>query len=405
MDLALTADQETIREVFADFFAVEAGPDHARAAEPSGFDRSAWVRLLETGAPGMGVPESGGGGGASLADLAVVAEELGAAIAPVPLLEHAVAARILFASGACPDAVVGGTEIATLALQPAQYGTCRLVPAGAVAQHVVALDGDRLMLTSRDAPGDALGNHGCLPLADRALGDATVLLEGPGARVAYARALDEWRTLTAAALVGIGRSALELGVGYAKERHQFGKPIGSFQAVQHLLADLPGLVDGARLLGAKAAWAGDGALDDNGDNSIDDNSLGDNGDNGDNSLGDNGDNSLGDNGDNSIGDNGDNSLGDNGDNSIADNGDNSIADNSIADFATLAGMALVFAGEAAATATDRSLHVHGGYGFAEEYDIQLFYRRARAWALVLGDPARECRRIADLLLGPSGNTA
>ena len=62
-------------------------------------------------------------------------------------------------------------------------------------------------------------------------------------------------------------------------------------------------------------------------------------------------------------------------------------------------MSLVVAGEAATTATDRSLHVHGGYGFAEEYDIQLFYRRARAWSLVLDDPARECRRIADLLLG------
>ncbi|SVA77516.1 uncharacterized protein METZ01_LOCUS130370, partial [marine metagenome] len=44
---------------------------------------------------------------------------------------------------------------------------------------------------------------------------------------------------------------------------------------------------------------------------------------------------------------------------------------------------------------DRSLHVHGGYGFSEEYDIQLFFRRARALALLLGDPARECRRLAD----------
>jgi len=65
-------------------------------------------------------------------------------------------------------------------------------------------------------------------------------------------------------------------------------------------------------------------------------------------------------------------------------------------------MALVSAGEAATTATDRSLHVHGGYGFSEEYDIQLYFRRARALTVVLDDPARECRRLADLLLaGPS----
>ena len=344
MDLDLTADQEALRGVFADFFASEAGPDRARAAEPSGVDSHAWERLLETGAPGMGLPESLGGGGSSLADLAVVAEELGATIAPLPLIEHAVSARLLASIGACPDPVVAGTEIATLALHPAQAGTSRLVPAGAVARHVVALDGGRLVLASGDAPGTALGNHGCLPLAHRQLDGAAVLLEGPAAHAAHARALEEWRTLTATALVGIARTALDLGVAYAKERQQFGQPIGAFQAVQHLLADLPGLVDGARLLAAKAAWAGD--TDPSGADGIVD-----------------------------------------------------LNNNDITDFATLAGMSLVVAGEAATTATDHSLHVHGGYGFAEEYDIQLFYRRARAWSLVLDDPARECRRIADLLLG------
>ncbi len=68
------------------------------------------------------------------------------------------------------------------------------------------------------------------------------------------------------------------------------------------------------------------------------------------------------------------------------------------DFPALAAMALVAAGEAAALATDRSLHVHGGYGFSEEYDIQLYYRRARALAFVLDDPARECRRLAGMFL-------
>ena len=69
-----------------------------------------------------------------------------------------------------------------------------------------------------------------------------------------------FRSLAASTLVGITRTALDLGVDYARERHQFGRPIGSFQAIQHLLADLPGLLDGARLLTAKAAWAGDRAV-------------------------------------------------------------------------------------------------------------------------------------------------
>ena len=74
-------------------------------------------------------------------------------------------------------------------------------------------------------------------------------------------------------------------------------------------------------------------------------------------------------------------------------------DNAVEDQCTLASMAFVFAAEVATQATDRALHVHGGYGFSEEYDIQLYYRRARGWSLVLDDPAAESRRLADLLFG------
>jgi alkylation response protein AidB-like acyl-CoA dehydrogenase len=63
-------------------------------------------------------------------------------------------------------------------------------------------------------------------------------------------------------------------------------------------------------------------------------------------------------------------------------------------------MAFLFASEASALATDRSLHAHGGYGYAEEYDIQLYFRRARGWSLIAGDPARECLHLADALFGP-----
>ncbi|MBC8484274.1 MAG: acyl-CoA/acyl-ACP dehydrogenase, partial [Actinobacteria bacterium] len=78
MDLDLTEDQEAIRDVFADFFSSETGPERARDAEPLGFDSRAWDRLIETGAPGMGVGASRGGGGATWADLTVVVEQAGA---------------------------------------------------------------------------------------------------------------------------------------------------------------------------------------------------------------------------------------------------------------------------------------------------------------------------------------
>jgi alkylation response protein AidB-like acyl-CoA dehydrogenase len=341
MELGLTDDQRAIQEVFAAFFSKEAPPSVARAAEPLGFDRSLWQRLLETGAPGMSAPESAGGGGAGLSDLSVVAEALGRAIAPVPLVEHAVASRVL------PDAdIVAGEAIATIALRPAGTdGVWRIVPAGAVADVVIGLDGDELVAVRSEAPGDGPRNHGSAPLADRSAraGDRTVL----GGATEFARAVDEWKVLTAATLVGIAGAALDMGVEYVLARHQFGVPVGSFQAVQHGLADLPASIDGARLLMFKAAWAGDGG----GNGSLD------------------------------------------------------VDFDDIDDFATLASMAYLFASDAATHATDRSLHYHGGYGFSEEYDIQLYYRRARGWSLVLDSPTNEALRLADRLLGPATTTA
>ena len=141
--------------------------------------------------------------------------------------------------------------------------------------------------------------------------------------------------------------ALELAVQYVQERHQFGVPIGSFQAVQHGLADLPGSIDGARLLVHEAA----AALDRTGAGRASTASR---------------------------------------DTSRCDTGLNEIDDP-----LALASMAFVFASDVASHATDRSLHFHGGYGFAEEYDIQLYYRRARGWSLIFGDPAEELHALAN----------
>jgi alkylation response protein AidB-like acyl-CoA dehydrogenase len=339
VDLGLSPDQESIQDLFATFFTKEAPFTVARAAEPLGFDRALWDKVRELEAPGMSSPASVGGSEASWSDLVVVAEALGRAIAPIPLVEHLVAAPLHPVAD-----VVSGEAIATLALHPARDdGTWRLVPGGAVADVVVGLDGEELVAVRSTPPGDGPRNHGCAPLAHRsARAGERVVLGGPAEHVA---AVDRWRVLTAAALVGISAAALDLGVGYAKARHQFGVPIGTFQAVQHQLADLPTIVDGGRLLVHKAAWVADG----HGSGVLD------------------------------------------------------VGDSDIEDVHALAAMAFVFAAEGAATATDRSLHVHGGYGFSEEYDVQLLYRRARGWALVLDDPARERLRLADRLFGPSGS--
>ncbi|MFM8302695.1 MAG: acyl-CoA dehydrogenase family protein [Actinomycetota bacterium] len=346
MLLDLTDDQRAIEDVFGSFFRRECPTAVVRAAEPLGFDAGLWARLAALGVASMGVPEAVGGGGASLADLSVVADTAGRAVAPVPFVDHAVAARLLASLGAAGPGLLDGTTVATLAVRPAvaRAATWPLVPSGAVASVVVGLVGPDLVCVRGDAPGIAPRNHGAMPIADRSTTGGEVLATAAEAEAAFARAQAEWRTLTAAALTGIARRAQDIAIDYVTTRHQFDRPIGAFQAVQQQLADLPVVIDGAALLAAKAAWAGDrgtpGVVD-------------------------------------------------------VDRGD-------VTDFGALAAMAFVYAGEAAAHATDRSLHVHGGYGYAEEYDIQLFFRRARGWALVAGDPSRECRELSDRLFGPAG---
>ena len=100
MDLSLGEDQQTLRAAFAEFFDKEATVERVRAAEPLGFDQDLWAKLAGTGAVAMGLPEEAGGGGASNLDLALVAEQYGRRLAPVPFVERAAAGRVLAAAGA-----------------------------------------------------------------------------------------------------------------------------------------------------------------------------------------------------------------------------------------------------------------------------------------------------------------
>ena len=337
-------DQEAVGEAFGDLFAREATPEAVRsAAAGCGFDRALWDKLASAGAPGMAAPVTYGGGGASLVDLAVVVCEWGRRIAPVPLVEHAVSARLLCtaAGSNAPrdllDAVVSGELIATLALRPLEAdGTARLVPAGAVADVVAGIREGALVLGRSDPPGAARPNTADLPLADRDLSDADVLAAGEAARRAWNDALTEWKALMAVAYAGLAGEVLAMGVVYVKQRHQFGVPVGSFQAVQHGLADAATRAEGARLLAFRAACAVDAGQT---------------------------------------------------------GGDR------------LASMALLFGAESARFASDRVLQYHGGYGYSAEYDVQLYYRRAAAWLLQLGEPAAEMARLAAADLGPKRPSA
>jgi alkylation response protein AidB-like acyl-CoA dehydrogenase len=335
VDLDPTAEQQSIIDVFGGLVERTAPLDRLRDSEPVGFSQPLWEQLVAVGAPGMAVPTSDGGAGATMLDLALAVEALGRRLAPAPLIEHAVASRLLARCDALTPDVLEGTQIATLALRPARGGIARLVPAGAVAQVVVGCRDDELVVVS-SPPGMHVPNLASAPLAHRALDDGHVLASGASARALHEAAVDEWRALTAAALAGLGIGALAIGVRYVTEREQFDVPIGSFQSLQHSLADVSVALDGAQLLARKAAWARDVARE---------------------------------------------------------------------DASQLAAMAFLFAAEHAQRASERALHFHGGYGFMEEYDIQLFYRRAKGWANVLDEPAREYARLADLRYGPLATAA
>jgi alkylation response protein AidB-like acyl-CoA dehydrogenase len=134
-----------------------------------------------------------------------------------------------------------------VALQPQQ-----LVPGGAIADAVLALNGDRLVLISLAQKQPRLPNLGALPLARVTLDgrehSSTELAAGEAARSGFQAALEEWKLLTAANLAGIADKALDLAAAYSHERVQFGKPIGAYQGISHPLANLAADTDGAKLL-------------------------------------------------------------------------------------------------------------------------------------------------------------
>jgi alkylation response protein AidB-like acyl-CoA dehydrogenase len=259
-DLDLTPEQEQLCDTLAGLLRSHCEPAVVRAAEPLGFSAELWERIRPLGLVEMTLTGDGGGG-ADLADLALACEALGAALAPVPLVEAAVAARLLGRLGGGDAArllaeQIGGGALTTISLRPLTGGVAVAVPAGAVARGVLARRGGDVVVLDGPAPtGEP--EFASLPVADRPADDATVLASGPEALEAYELAVSEWRALTAALLCGAARRTLDLAVAYTRERHAFGVPIGSFQSIAHRLADGATNLDGAELLAREAAWAFD----------------------------------------------------------------------------------------------------------------------------------------------------
>jgi alkylation response protein AidB-like acyl-CoA dehydrogenase len=257
LDYSLTEDHEALQAAYKDFFKTHCSIETVRAAEASGFDKSLWERLCAMGATTMALPESVGGDGATLVDLTLVAEEIGRSLAPVPWIDHVVAARLLARLGALDSDVVNGKQLVGLDPQHDSVSGVRLIPVGSIADHIVVRDGDdvvRLTFATRPAKIDNIGR---LPMAwvdPIAADNRTVVASGPQALAEYQRALDEWRLLTGAALVGLVEESMTIAAEFAKTRYTLGVPISTLQAISHPLANMAITVQGGRNLARRAAW-------------------------------------------------------------------------------------------------------------------------------------------------------
>ena len=372
MELDLTPEQGLLRDTVRGVCAKHAGLDVVRQMEddPVGYPEKFWLQLAELGLLGLTLPEAWGGSGMSMLDAVIVYQELGRALAPSPhFVSSVVSGGVLARAGtdeqrkAWLPAIASGDAIVTPAwLEPGGgfgpegvqlralpdgdgwrlTGSKRHVPfaRGADRLLVLARTDERILLLLVDPGGEGVAfdqqrtiasdTQYRVELDDVRVGrDALVGTSGDG-WPAWDAVMHDGIILLAAQAVGGARQALDLTVQYAKDRRQFDKPLGAFQAIAHYLADAVTAVDGAETLVWEAAWARDAGRP----------------------------------------------------------------------HARLAPMAKLFACQTFRDVTAMGQQVFGGVGFTVEYDIQLYFRRAKQLQLSWWDDRYLEELIATDVLEP-----
>lgn len=370
LDLDFGPEQELLRDTVRDLLERHCPLSVVRGMEddPAGYPPELWRRMGELDLVGLMLPEEHGGSGMSLVEGVALYEELGRALAPVPHFVSAVlCGGVLAAAGSGAQAaawlpgIATGERILTPAWLEPEGGYS---PAGVQARAEAVGDGFVLAGTKRHV-GFAAAADRLLVLARTGDGPADVDLflvdpAAPGVRMAqrfsiasdtqydvvldgvtvgpddrvgpagsgwatWQAVLDDGLVLLAAQAIGGAQRALELTVQYAKDRRQFDKPLGAFQAIAHYLADAATTVDGGIHLVHEAAWARAAGRTDQ----------------------------------------------------------------------PLAPMAKLFACRTFRDVTAMAQQVFGGIGFTLEFDIQLYFRRAKLLQLMWSDP----RALEELVAG------
>ena len=236
-----TEERQLLRQTVAALVAKHASSEAVRRAmeSPRGYDESLWSMLCEqVGVAALVVPEELGGAGGELADAAAVLEELGRSLVPTPLLGTTLAELALLAADQ-PD---GDTleQLASGALIGAVVFDRDYVINGDIADVVVAVqDAARLVRWTDVTVVPERSLDPTRRLARVTPGSSTVIGSDPG--IADIAAI-----LLAAEQIGAAAQCLELTVDYTKQRIQFGRPIGSFQALKHRMADMYVAIQSAR---------------------------------------------------------------------------------------------------------------------------------------------------------------
>ena len=381
-DLALSAEQEALRASARAFLQRACTPELVRragAADGEGHDADLWRGMADLGWVGLAFPEAVGGGGGDLLDLAVVYEEAGRALVPTTLYSTVEAALLIDRAGdeaqrsGLLRPVLAGERIVSLAFHEdgMRSSPDALATTAAVEGEVVVVDGTKLFVPNAGVADDlVVVAHDPAAIGAGAVRLVVVPTDAPGVRrsrlttfahdaqhevsfeavaVPVDRLLarvssDAWsvvervrRVATAlqcVEMVGGARAVLDLTVRYIGDRAQFGRPIGSFQAAQHHVADLSTRIDAAGLAAWQSVWRC--------------------------------------------------SLG-------------SDADADVGGVEALVAIAKVAASDAYVEATLMAHQLHGGIGFTVDHDLHLWSDRARAAALTFGSREDHLRALGSLV--------
>jgi alkylation response protein AidB-like acyl-CoA dehydrogenase len=289
MRFALSEDQKLLQDSLVRTLADASPLERVRrfAEDPKDRAEDVWRALCDFGLPGLAVPEAAGGLGLGLLEAALASEALGQAVAPVPLLGVVLAPLALRLGGSdaqraewLPKLAAGEVTAAAAISEPIAgardgagvvatdgrlSGKALFVPGGLAAELLLVADqAGRLHL----ARGDAAGlTRTIMPSIDATRRLAEIDFDGvaaeplAGGPELLARLRDAAWVLLAADTLGAAQTMLDKAVAYAKERKQFGRVIGSFQAVKHLCAEMAAELEPARALVWYAAYAFDHAPD------------------------------------------------------------------------------------------------------------------------------------------------